>query len=96
MDSLVQRIYVDDLVARRVVTTMYCFGASDLSPSADSQSERARASAGLHSWLRLWCSEVPGQICGSYPEISAVELQDSSGLTNIIILSCNYRIVDSL
>ena len=40
--------------------------------------------------------KVPGQICWSYPKISLLELQDSSGLTNILISRCNHGIVDVL
>ena len=38
---------------------------------------------------------VPRQICLSYPKICALELQDSSGLTNKI-LRCNHVIADVL
>ena len=45
-------------LSMRDVTTMWCSCAFDLSQSTDCQWERARASSGLHSWLRLWCSEI--------------------------------------
>ena len=40
--------------------------------------------------------KLPGQICWSYPKISVLELQDSSGLTHFMLLMCNDRIVDVL
>ena len=39
---------------------------------------------------------MPGQICWSYLKIFVLELQDSSRLTNIIMLRCNHGIVDFL
>ena len=38
--------------------------------------------------------KMPRQTCWSYPKVFVLELQDSSGLTNIIILRCNHGIVD--
>ena len=35
---------------------------------------------------------VPGEICWSYPEISDLEIQDLSSLTDIIILKCKHWI----
>ena len=40
--------------------------------------------------------KVPGEICGSCPESAVLELQNSSRLTNLIVLRCNHRIVDDL
>ena len=37
--------------------------------------------------------KVPRVICGSYPEISVLELHDSSGLMKFVVLRCNHRIV---
>ena len=39
---------------------------------------------------------VPGQICWLYPKISVLELQDSSRLSDVIILRRNHGIVDVL
>ena len=40
--------------------------------------------------------KVPRQICWSYPKISVLELQNSSGLTNVIIWRSNHRIASVL
>ena len=53
MEALVERIYVDDLIAKRNVTAMSYPSVFDLSlPNqlADCESERSRVSSGLHSW----------------------------------------------
>ena len=38
--------------------------------------------------------KMPGQICRSYPKVFVLELQNSSGLTNILILRSNHGFVD--
>ena len=109
-DALFERIYVQDLIAKRNVTALSypcvfdqtpCFSESFLLPSfipgvpiRNWPSTRIFEGQLTNSHNNM--GKVPGQICGSDSEVFVLKLQDSSRLTNFKILRYNCWIVNIL
>ena len=108
-DALIERIYVEDLIAKRNVTTRSYPCVLDLTVVFLSLfASKLILGFQIRNWLSTIIFEgqltnshkykrkVPGLICESDPEIFVLKLQDSSRLTNFIILRYNCRIFNIL